>query len=127
MFGFFGKKHNDTESSIMTFLKEADAAYIKALENKNVHMFEQYCTVPMSRNIAEIIGRGNLPYFGLERYRKVLWENLPDELRYKKSLTHDDVKVTTKVSLALGDDMVELWTLVQNGNSYKVDDIERIK
>lgn len=127
MFGIFGKKQKCTESAIMSFLREADKAYVKALETKNVQMFEQYCTLPMSRNIEEIIGKGNLPYFGLERYRKVTWENLPEELHYKKNLTHEDVKVTAKVRLALGDDMVELWTVVCQDDKYKVSDIVRVK
>ena len=126
MFGIFGKKSN-AESPIMTFLNNADKAYIKALENKNVKMFEQYCTLPMSRNIAEIIGRGELPYFGLERYRKVKWTDLPEDLKYKKELTHENVKVTARVSLALGDDITEVWTIVTENGQYKVNEIERIK
>lgn len=127
MFGLFGKKQNSSDSNIKHFLDDANKAYIRALENKNVQMFEQFCTVPMSRNIADIIGRGNLPYFGLERYRKVTWENLPEEMHFKKNLTHDNVKVTAKVSIALGDDMTEIWTLVEQNNAYKVSDIERIQ
>lgn len=126
MFNFFNKKKSDAEPDIMEFLREADSAYIKALEQKNVKLFESYCTLPMSRNIAEIIGRGNLPYFGLERYRKVTWKVLPENLHYLKNLTHDNVKVTAKVSLALGDDMNEEWTLTIQNNEYKVSDIERI-
>lgn len=126
MFGL-SKKKASKEEPIMSFLYAADKAYIQALENKNAKLFEEYCTLPMSRSIIEIIGRGELPYFGIERYRKVTWSNLPEELKYRRDLTHDNVRVTAKVSLALGDDITEIWTIVIMNGQYKVDDIERIK
>lgn len=121
------KKKEEKPTEILSFLREADKAYIKALESKNAKLFETYCTVPMSRNIAEIISRGELPYFGVERYRQVTWDSLPEEMKYRKHLTHDNVRVTAKVSLALGDDIKEIWSIVMQGVDFKVNDIERIE
>lgn len=126
MSGFLNKLFGKPAFSetVNEWLKRADDAYVRALESKDVRIFQPFCTVPMSRSIIDTINSGNIPYFGLPKYRKVQWVELSSE-QFEKILSHDHVKVNARVSVALGDDITEIWSLVYVNNEYRVDDISR--
>lgn len=64
-------------------------------------------------------------YSGLDRYKHVTWT--PTSLNvYIKTVSYDDVQISKGIKAAVGDSLTEEWTLILNGDNYKVDGVRRI-
>jgi len=125
----FRKNKRQKEDRLTAFLNEADDALILAHEKRNVIFFEQYSEPKLVNWLTDSIVE-NDKLFGLAAYRVRDWtveERLSDDsVRIKKFMTHEHIKLTKDISMSIGDDICELWTVVGiSTGAYKVRKIER--
>ena len=64
-------------------------------------------------------------YSGLDRYKHVTWTPTSPNV-YIKTVSYDDVQISKGIKAAVGDSLKEEWTLILNGDDYKVDGVRRI-
>lgn len=114
--------------NIITFLEEADEAYIIAFKTKDVSTFSLYAESRLTRQIKEKVLSGSEIHFGIKRYRKREWtliEEKDNKLIYDKLLTHDSVEFIHNICFPLGDSLHEIWEIDIKDNKYKVSSIRR--
>lgn len=111
--GFFKKKNSKDSDNVIKFLNKVDDLYMTAIEKKDTRYLGNYFSREVIRYVEELIHIKDF-YFGLPKYRKRSWQLLDssDEIMlFRKELTHDHIKVTSKVYVPLGEDLVEFWEL----------------
>lgn len=122
LFGSFKKKPQDR---LVSFLTEADGAYTRAFQVKNVAGLEKYFTRKALSKIMERVRLSEKAYSGLERYKHVNWKKMSDSL-FIKEVTYDDVQISKGVKAPVGDSYNEEWTVIVNSNEIRVDAIRRL-
>ena len=124
MFKLFKPK----KSKVISFLEEADDAYILAYKTRDVKEFAKYATQPVVRELMESVLSADPIYFGLQRYRHRTWNLVEDGNTiyvYFKDVTHDNVEIVHKIAIPVADSISERWTLSKDNNKYIVTDIRR--
>ena len=122
LFSFFAKKPVDR---LVSFLSEADLAYTRAFQVKNVAGLEKYFTRKALSKLMERVRLSEKAYSGLERYKHINWQKINDSM-YLKIVTYDDVQISKGVKAPVGESFNEEWVLVTNGNDTRVDAVRRI-
>ena len=122
LFGF-GKP----KETIETWLKEADRAYIKAYETRDIvvlkNWFSRDCCIKLSR---VIVATASTRLFVAESFRDTQWTCITKDdstAVYQKSVKYDGVKIAS-YKMAVGEDYEETWYIdILGKNSYLVTNI----
>lgn len=122
LFSCFKKGQKD---KLVSFLSEADLAYTKAFQVKNVAGLEKYFTRKAVSKIMERVRFSEKAYSGLERYKHIDWKKINDNV-YIKIVTYDNVKISKGVTAPVGDAFNEEWTLVTIDTGAQVDAVRRL-
>ena len=94
-----------------------------AIEKKDTRYLGEYFSRDVVQYIEELMHVRDI-YFGLPKYRKRSWQLLEHNdtfMLFRKELTHDHIKVTSKVYVPLGEDLVELWEVKLENTKIIVD------
>lgn len=114
IFGWFKKKAPVTkQNKLVELLEEADEVLIQSYESKNVNLFCNYADSSLLFYLSDEI-LNNKKLFGIKAYRVREWEIVKKtdrELVVIKRLTHQHVKLSKDIAMAIGDDIVETWWL----------------
>lgn len=126
MFGFF-KKKDKGNSDVIAFLDEADDAYMQAYITQNPNVFAKYATLEVLRYVTEDI-MSKQHYFSSKRYMHRDWLLQREEnviYVFFKKVTHDNISLAHNISIPVGDDISERWTLSVDNSKYVVTDIRK--
>lgn len=123
--GFFSFLKNRPDEGCIKFLNEADAAYVRAFQIKNVAGLDRYFDRTCLSLLAERVRLSEKVYSGLERYKHVTWEKQTD-LTFIKEVNYDDVKLSKGICCSVGESYTEEWTLILYNNTYKVSKLRRL-
>ena len=119
-------RRRTTVPSLMSFLDEADEALIIAYEKKDTRAFGAYADPRLIYYLSESIIE-NKRLFGIKAYRIRNWEitsQSDTEVRVVKRLTHQHVKLSKQISMAIGDDITETWWISLTSGKPRVSKIK---
>lgn len=125
--GFLSKLFGKAESSgdaTVDWLSKVDTAYNKSFAEHSINPLKPYCTRLCLMAINDDIMNNRRPYAGLDRYMNTDWEASGDPLKWHKLITYDSIKMSHGITVPVGNDKQEIWTLVLDENSNKVQSIE---
>ncbi len=132
----FGRKKKGEESSsslsrdLMTFLNNADAAYMRAFMARDIVVLGQYFTRECCVSLSHIIvSEAPMRYFANEKFRETKWslrQECQEKILLRKSVCFDSVKVAS-VRMKISTDYQEDWDLVVTGKSYMVENVNMLQ
>ena len=120
-----GKGKQKSSDGVIEFLEKQSELYIKAIETKNVEILRDTFTKRTIEYVKEMSYRTDIS-FGLQRYRRRAWklvENKEDVCTFEMNLTHENIHVTGKVYVPLGDNITQVWTIKRSDKTNLVIDI----
>ncbi|MCD1257390.1 hypothetical protein B5M42_000885 [Paenibacillus athensensis] len=106
---------------LLHFLEKADDAYILTHETLEIRFFSRYATNLVCNEIMEAIYQKPPKMFGTRRFRHRSWSIVTQngsELVVRKELVHKPIVMKKGIRVALGDDMVELWTITCHTHGF---------
>jgi len=113
MLKFFSKRKESPKTSFEDFLNEADEALIRSYESRDIRPFASYADPRLTFWLTDsIIVNKNL--FGMRAYRIRSWEVIRKtdaNVVVIKRLTHQHVRLSKQISMAIGDDVTETWSV----------------
>lgn len=129
--GLFGKKKSNTTggSKVISFLSDADDAYMLAFESKNIKPFAPYADPAVCSAVLKEILSGEDRYFGSSKLRKREWTIKLDDGRTVsavKTTSHEAINCGRGLSIPLGDKTTQVWDVRVDGiDQFKVIQIGR--
>jgi len=105
------------------FLEQADDAYILTHETLEIRFFSPYATNSVCNEIMEAIYQKPPKMFGTRRFRRRSWSIVKhngSDIVVRKEIVHKPIVMKKGIRVALGDDMVELWTIACNAHGFVV-------
>lgn len=122
--GLFGNKKKSGGSRVVSFLSEADDAYMLAFQSQNIKPFAPYADPAVCTAILQEIRSGEDRFFGSSKLRKREWKVTLDDGRVVqavKCVSHTPVATGHGMSIALGDSVTQAWDVRVDGQSqFKV-------
>lgn len=124
MFGLFGKAAS--KDTLLQFLEEANDVYIRAWETRSISLLKNHFTVKGARGIGTwIVQEASSRYFCDKKFRDVEWtqlERTDNFAKYRLVCTFRSQKLLLSgKSMKLSDDYAEIWSILIDGKSYRVD------
>lgn len=126
--GLFGFGKKPKENDKVKWLNAVDKEYQRAFQVKNAAGLSKYLTRTCLAQMMERIRLGEKGSAGLARYQHVEWVPVPQEDGRKvwlKKVTYDNIKMSYGITVPVGDNCNELWSIVKENSDNKVSDIRR--
>lgn len=111
------------------WLEKADKAYERAFQIKNSTLLTPYMTRECLVRTVERVRCGEKAYSGITRYQHTNWIlkcKTTEEQVFHKVVTYDQIKISSGIYAAVGDEYTEVWKIVQIDNENKISEIRRI-
>ena len=126
----WGKKSNKPGSNrVISFLSDADDAYMLAFQAKNIKPFAPYADPAVCSAVLKEILSGEDRYFGSSKLRKREWTITLDDGRVVsavKTMSHEAINCGRGLFIPLGDRITQVWDVRVDGvNQFKVIQIGR--
>ncbi|MDQ0885063.1 hypothetical protein QFZ81_000151 [Paenibacillus sp. V4I9] len=122
----FKRKSELISKELFEFLEKADDAYILTHEAIEISFFSKYATSHVCNEVMESIYKNPAKLFGTKKYRERIWcvmQQQKNEIVLRKEISHKRIKVRKGIKVALGDDMVEYWTISHGADGFLVEDV----
>ena len=116
---------SEKPDDIIGFLNKQSELYIRAIETGDLQILEKTFTRATIDYVKQMAFRKDVCY-GISKYRKREWtlvDSTDNILKFIMYLTHENIKVTSRVSVPLGDDLTQVWTISHDESSNLVMDI----
>jgi hypothetical protein len=111
---------------LISFLEEADDAYILSNKNKKPTPFCEFATKKVCDSVMHVIRTSEDLIFGDKTNMHRVWSIVWDEgttVKVKKTINHKAIRLRGGVSISSGDTVQEYWTISKVGNDFIVEDI----
>lgn len=98
----------------ISFLSQADLAYMRSYATMTVRDLQLYTTRECALKILRKVHSEPNRYFGSPKFRKTGWEMLSesgDMVEIKKTVNFDSVRIGSALSIEVADDYTEIWSL----------------
>lgn len=136
--GLFGKRKkleveetvyesSTLSSEIISFLREADVAYIGAYETRNMSLLKEYFNRDAIIKLGVLIrNTAGTRYFANEKFRTTSWtlmEDYGDSIVVEKSVVFSVIRVAGSTKIKISQDYTEYWTIEITEDEILVSDI----
>lgn len=126
VFRFLPANNSNIDKYLKTFLNKADDAYIKAFQYKVLGEFSNYATPSVYSSVQQKIIYRNNRIWGADDFRKRNWSVITkteDEIVVRKELTFKSIKFGHTL-VPMGDELIEYWSVIKEGKSFKIKEIQ---
>lgn len=134
----FGKKTRDSyqgiDREIFEFLEDADKAYIRAFETRDIRVLREYFTRDCIIRLTSVIAaEASTRYFSTDKFRSTRWtakskvRNLKEEIiTICKEVTFRDINVAGSTRMKVSNDYSELWYLNVTAEDFYITKVSSI-
>lgn len=110
LFGLGKKSSPATNSKVPAWLLQADKDLTYAKQTNNIGNCEKWLTPACGSEFADKLYNDDKEPAGMERYRKIQWV-MESPTSYIKVVTYEDIELSYRVAVPLGEAYKERWTL----------------
>lgn len=121
------KEQSNLPRSLLSFLNEADNAYMLAFETKATSRLRKWFGPNACIYITNAVHTDCFRFFATDKFRKTKWTNTGgDDVDFTlmKEVVFDTAKLSKGYNVKIGQDYTELWHILVINGQYVVESVE---